>query len=255
VGAHSQAGQRRIQAVLFDLDDTLISWEQPTSSREEFYLPRIENVHAFLSDAGHNLPPCFEFWQAINQAIMAMWAEAKQTWRITSFGRLLDQLFENLELDTNQLDNEQVLRVFDWGPRPGVKLFPETQPLLQTLREQGYKTGLLTNSFVPMWMRDLELEAFGLLELLDERVSAADVGYLKPHPAIYQHLLSRLDVPPEQAVFVGDRPANDIAGANAAGLVSVLVNPPYLTREHQGVQPDYLIERLDELVPVLAELQ
>lgn len=247
-------GRTGIQAVLFDLDDTLISWERPTTSREEFYLPRIARVHAFLSDAGHALPPCPEFWEVINQAITAMWAEARQTWRITPLGQLLMQLFQDLDIDTGQLDTGQVLALFDWAPRPGVELFPETLPVLRSLREKGYKTGLLTNSFVPMWMRDLELEAYGLVDLLDERVAAADVGYLKPHPAAYHHLLERLDVPPERAIFVGDRPANDIAGANAVGLVSVLMQPSYLARDLEDVQPDHRIERLDQLLPILERL-
>jgi HAD superfamily hydrolase (TIGR01509 family) len=244
-------GHRRVQAVLFDLDDTLISWERPAGSREEFYYPRIEKIHAFLSSAGHLLPPCAEFWEAVDHRISAMWAEARQTWRIASLGQLLDQLFTELGLDTSRVDTNQVLRIFEWAPRPGVQPFAEALPLLLALRERGYKTGLLTNSFVPMWMRDLELQAYGLVDLLDERVSAADVGFLKPHPAIFHELLARLGVAPERAVFVGDRPANDVAGANAAGLISVLVKPAYLARELDGVQPDYQIGLLDELLPLL----
>jgi putative hydrolase of the HAD superfamily len=246
--------KRRIQAIIFDLDDTLISWERPTTSREEFYFPRIEKIHATLSQAGHSLPPCAEFWQAIDRAISAMWAEARETWRITPLGRLLEQQLGELGLDTARLDADQLLELLDWAPRPGVELFPETRPVLLALREKGYKTGLLTNSFVPMWMRDLELQAYGLLDLLDVRVSAADVGYLKPHPAIYHHLLARMDSPPERAVFVGDRPANDIAGANAVGLTSVLVKPAYLARELEDIRPDYHIERLDELLPLLEQI-
>jgi len=246
--------QRGIRAVLFDLDDTLISWERPLASREAFYLPRVEKVHAHLTDGGHEIPPCNEFWDAINQAIMAMWAEAKNTLRITSLGRILEQLLVELGLDTTRLDIDQVLRVLDWAPMPGVELFPETVPVLNDLRQKGFKTGLLTNSFVPMWMRDQELHAYGLVDLLDVRVSAADVGFLKPHPAVYHDLLTRLDVSPEQAIFVGDRPANDIAGANEVGLVSVLLRPPYLERDLDGVMPDYTIERLDELLPLVETL-
>jgi putative hydrolase of the HAD superfamily len=247
--------QKRIEAVLFDLDDTLISWEGPISSREDFYLPRIEKVHAYLTGTGYALPPCREFWEIINRAIMAMWAEAKQTWRITSFGRLLDQIFAEMGLESDGLDVNQVLRVFNWGPRQGVEIFPETLPVLSALREKEYKIGLLTNSFMPMWMRDVELRAYEMMDLFDERVSAADVGYLKPHPAIYHDLMRRMDVQPERAVFVGDRPKNDIAGANEVGLVSVLMSPPYLERELSGVTPAHTIDRLDQLLPLIDSLQ
>jgi putative hydrolase of the HAD superfamily len=186
---------------------------------------------------------------------MTMWAGAKETWRITSIGRLLDQVFEDLGLETDGLDVDQVLRVFDWAPRPGVELFPDTLPVLNTLRREGYKIGLLTNSFLPMWMRDEELRAYGLLEFFDARVSAADVGYLKPHPAIYHDLLDRLELQPEKTIFVGDRPSNDIAGANTVGLISVLISPPYLEREMAGVIPDHTIERLDQLPALIGRLQ
>jgi putative hydrolase of the HAD superfamily len=57
------------------------------------------------------------------------------------------------------------------------------------------------------------------------------------------------------AVFVGDRPANDIAGANAVGLTSVWMNPPHLSHELNGVTPDYEINALQELLPILAEIE
>ena len=147
------------------------------------------------------------------------------------------------------------MRVFDWAPRPGVELFPETLPVLHTLRRQGYRIGLLTNSFLPMWMRDEELRAYDLIDLFDARVSAADIGYLKPHPAIYRDLLSKLGIQPQNAIFVGDRPINDIAGANDVGLISVLICPPYLERDSSGVVPDYTINRLDQLLPLIDHLQ
>jgi FMN phosphatase YigB (HAD superfamily) len=56
-------------------------------------------------------------------------------------------------------------------------------------------------------------------------------------------------------VFVGDRPVNDIAGANEAGMISVLISPPHLDRELNGVQPDYIIQRLSELIPILDKLE
>ncbi len=63
-----------------------------------------------------------------------------------------------------------------------------------------------------------------------------------------------MKVSPDRAVFVGDRPKNDIAGANAVGLVSVLMDPPHLARDLNGVVPDYTIPCLTDLLPILDEL-
>jgi putative hydrolase of the HAD superfamily len=105
-----------------------------------------------------------------------------------------------------------------------------------------------------MWMRDSELVAYNLIQYFDARVTAADIGYLKPHPFIYHRAIEMLQTTPEKAVFVGDRPKNDIAGANDSGLTSVLMDPPHLNRDLDGVVPDYTISSLSELLPILEHL-
>jgi putative hydrolase of the HAD superfamily len=47
----------------------------------------------------------------------------------------------------------------------------------------------------------------------------------KPDPAIFHRALDALGVPPEHAIHVGDTPAADVAGAWAAGVTPVLVDP------------------------------
>ena len=141
------------------------------------------------------------------------------------------------------------------GILPGVKTFEDTLDVLEQLKNDDYKIGLITNAMQPMWMRDIELRHFGILDYLDARLTSGDVGFMKPHPFIYWRALELLDVEPETAVFVGDRPANDIAGANEAGLISVLMAPPHLDRELGEVRPNYTITKLTELLPILAQLE
>ena len=77
---------------------------------------------------------------------------------------------------------------------------------------------------------------------------------MKPHTAVFQHILTQLNTPPEQAIFVGDSPAHDIVGANDTGMVSILIDPPHLNRELNGTQPDFTINKLQELIPILERL-
>ncbi|MCP4417004.1 MAG: HAD family hydrolase, partial [Chloroflexi bacterium] len=148
-----------------------------------------------------------------------------------------------------------ILCVYDWTPLPGVVPFDDTLAVLDYLKKSGYKIGLITNAMQPMWMRDIELRAYGILDYLDARLTSGDVGFMKPHPFIYWRALELLSMEPQEAVFVGDRPANDIAGANDAGMISVLMSPPHLNHELNGVRPNYTISKLEELLPILAQLE
>ncbi len=246
---------RNIQAILFDFDDTLIDWSGQTKAYPEIYRLHIENLYNFLVQDGHNLPSCETFFQTYQEVVQQAWAEAKIAWSGVTFAKVLQMLFRAHALDPNEIDLDAAMRAFDWQPVPGVAPFADTHTILNTLRQQGYKLGLLTNSMMPMWMRDIELCAYDMLDYFDARLTSGDFGHIKPHPAIYHELLRLLDCTPETAVFVGDRPANDIAGAQAAGLISVLMSPPHLSRKLGEVEPDYTIETLQELLPILAELE
>jgi HAD superfamily hydrolase (TIGR01509 family) len=246
---------RRIKAVVFDLDDTLIDWSEQTLSYWEISRPHVGKMHAYLTAENHSLPDQDTFFQNYRNTIRADWQAAKGVWTGMSFFNSLRRLFQALELDIDQVDFEAVMRAYDWQPMADVKLFADTLAVLTAVRQQEYKIGLITNSMEPMWMRDVELEAYGLLHFFDARTTSGDAGYLKPHTAVFHHLLDQLNVPPERAVFVGDRPEHDIAGANATGMISVLVDPPHLDRDLNGTKPDYTINELSELLPILEELE
>ena len=244
----------QIKSVIFDLDDTLIDWSGQSVSWPDFLRPRSDQIHHFLTSDGLSLPPQDEFYDLVSSAIGELWNKARETGKLHSIGVMLCQLLADLGNNLDQIDIDEVLVHFDWQPFPGVKLFDDSLEVLDALKLKHYKLGLLTNSFLPMWMRDIELEAFGLLDYFDARLTAADVGYIKPHPAIFEEILSFLGTDPEEAVFVGDRPKNDIAGANEAGMISILITPPHVNHERGNVTPDYAIEKLSELLPLLSSI-
>lgn len=244
-----------IQAVLFDMDDTLLDWSGVTASLSQLYQPHVEELYAYLAEAGYAVPVLDRFTAVYRQIIKDYWAEAKQAFTGVNFARALRRLFAELALDVPETAMPAVLRAYNWQPFPGVVPFADCHDVLDNLQRQGYRLGLVTNSMLPMWMRDIELTAYGLLGYFDVRVTSGDVGYMKPHPIIYETVLSQMGVAPETAVFVGDRPTNDIAGANELGMVSVQMAPPYLQRPNpSGVIPDYTITTLSQLPPLLAEL-
>jgi putative hydrolase of the HAD superfamily len=104
-----------------------------------------------------------------------------------------------------------------------------------------------------MWLRDKELEDFDLLKYFDDcRFSAADVGYLKPHPRIFEAALDCIGSKPEETVFVGDSPVADVAGAQGAGIKAVLRVRKTMSPMLSGlIVPDHTVSSLAELPAIL----
>ncbi len=248
------ARQEPVRAVLFDLDDTLLDWSARQGDLASISRPHVVRLYSFLAEMGHPLPDEETFYAVYQTAVTNAWTEAKKSWAGVNFARTLQTCFTALALDISQIDLDAAMRAYDWQPVPGVCPYDDTIPVLEALHRQHYKLGLITNSMMPMWMRDVELQAYGLLDYFPIRLTSGDVGYMKPHPRIYQRALALLGVSSAEAVFVGDRPANDIAGANSAGITSVLMAPSHLQYELNGVLPDFTINRLSDLLPILAAL-
>lgn len=246
---------RSFSAVLFDLDDTLIDWSQWRGSFDQLSRRQMDAIHNYLTTKGHVLPDQEAFVRDYRTVLIDAWDTAKKSWAGVRFADVLKDYFNSLALDTCQIDWDELLLALGYGPLPGVVPFADAIEVLEQLKQDGFRMGLITNSMFPMWMRDIELKAYDLLDYFDVRLTSGDAGYMKPHPAIYHQALDKLNVAAEQAVFVGDRPVNDIAGANKAGLISVLMAPPTLERDLEGVEPHFTIKSLSELLPILRALE
>lgn len=103
-----------------------------------------------------------------------------------------------------------------------VKLFPETAQVLQELKRRGYRVGIVTNGGAMMQHRKLDL--CGVKPLVDVVLVAGEEGIYKPEAEIFLRAAARLCTAPENCVFVGDHPVNDVAGAVGAGMRAIYLN-------------------------------
>jgi putative hydrolase of the HAD superfamily len=126
---------------------------------------------------------------------------------------------------------------------------PDARPTLEALRERGLRTALLSNTHWPREWHERWLERDGILHLLDARVYTSDLAHTKPHAEAFGAALGALGVEPAEAVMVGDRPRDDIAGAKAAGMRAVLRPNPFVPAG--PVEPDAVIRSLPELLRVV----
>lgn len=99
------------------------------------------------------------------------------------------------------------------------RLFDDTVPALEALREAGCRHVILSNHVpeLPNLVREL-----GLLPLFDDIISSALIGYEKPHPEAFTIGL-RVAGDPDEVWMVGDNLIADVRGAEALGIPAILV--------------------------------
>jgi putative hydrolase of the HAD superfamily len=125
-------------------------------------------------------------------------------------------------------------------------LFPDAAQTLSSLRASGLRLGLITNGSVRMQSR--KLECLALSPMFDTILISDAEGISKPDRQIFRRALERLNVHPAQAVFVGDHPEVDVAGARSAGMQAIWRRDPSVSRT---VEADAVIEELGDLLTLL----
>jgi putative hydrolase of the HAD superfamily len=134
---------------------------------------------------------------------------------------------------------------------PATELDPDAPALLRGLRERGLRVGVLSNTIWPAAVHDAWFVRDGVHELIDAACYSSEIGWMKPDPGAFRAAAAALDVDPSEAVFVGDRPFEDIHGAARVGMRTAWV--PYTElapHETAGVdaRPDVVLTRLTDLL-------
>jgi putative hydrolase of the HAD superfamily len=102
--------------------------------------------------------------------------------------------------------------------------YPPGIPALIAELAGSFCLAVVTNTHEPRLVPD-HLAAMGIARYIDAVITSVEVGWRKPHPAIYAEALRRLGITAANAVFVGDTYDADYAGPEAAGITAFLIDP------------------------------
>jgi len=178
------------------------------------------------------------------------WATTSSHQRSATLAELLATAAREVGLDVAEaLLEEAALRHLDaWTPH--IRHDPDAGPVLSALRADGLRIGMLSNTHWPRAFHEHFLERDGLVDLIDARLYTSEMPFQKPHPSAFEAAAGALGVAPAEAVFVGDRPWDDISGAQSVGMRTVLRPNPFAP-DVAGIEPDARIRRLPELADLV----
>lgn len=243
-----------LKAVLFDMDQTLIDWDD-AEPWEESQFRRLKGLFDYIHTSLYPLTDIDpqRFFELFSAALDHAWASGRESLVAPSILKVLTELLTSCGVPEDKIDLDIIMQIYDWQAREGERAYPDVLDVLPELHAHGIKMGVITNGSHPMIYRDRELQAVGLLHLFSDcRLAAVDVGYLKPHRSIFERALEILGISPEEAVFVGDNLDADVRGAQGAGMYGVLrIRADQLEGEMSDIVPDGIVTTMHELLPLL----
>jgi putative hydrolase of the HAD superfamily len=224
---------RDVQAVIFDLDDTL--WEVgPVILRAE---------HAMLEFLARRYPRVLELDTLDSmRAVRARMALEHPAMRHDFTWLRLESLRHHARVagypDTMA---QEAFDVF-YRARNEVTLYDDALPALEQLHGR-FRLFAISNG-------NADLGAIGIGRFFEHTLAAREAGVLKPDPRIFAQLLERAGMSPQHALHVGDDVVADVEGARRAGLT-----PVWVDRAGEGwcapTSPPLTVRSLAELVVLL----
>jgi HAD superfamily hydrolase (TIGR01549 family) len=254
-----------IEAILFDLDETLILDEPVvrhafritalTVTRDEAKAMQLADAaesHAKL--LWNNLPPfALEYAKRIgHSALEGLWAdynsnlESEQILE-TEMNRIRILAWADA-LEETDLDADAVELSERWiALRSRYPLYPDADELLANLYGK-YKLGIVTNGIAALQRK--KWHGSGLETWFDAVAISGEVGIGKPERGIFEWVANELEVSLENCVMVGDNSDRDVQGGINAGMKTVWLDRGF---KPKTVMADFECKELLEILPWLAQ--
>lgn len=176
-----------IKAVIFDLDDTLISERQYIESGYR----HISNLlcTTFNQDQKHIYKMLIKLFNQSHKNV---------------FNRLFEQLGVSYTSETIMELVDEYRNHF-----PRIEFFADVLPCLESLEQINIKTGIITDGYANAQRQ--KLKAVGAYDIFNEIIITDDLGreYWKPHPKAFEIIKEKLEVEFSEIIYIGDNPEKD----------------------------------------------
>lgn len=195
-----------IQAIIFDLDDTLYDY----TALHPGALAALEEY------------TCERYRVAKDQFRISFSAAREETKQLladtaASHNRLLYCQKTLEHLDVGPIDGALEMYDIYWSYiLKHMALREGAAELLAACKEQGIRIGICSDLTAHIQHR--KLRALGIASLVDGLVTSEEAGAEKPDPRMFAMILKKLGCKPDQALYIGDNLERDIFGAERFGI-------------------------------------
>ncbi|MGG2091577.1 HAD family hydrolase [Bacillus sp. S13(2024)] len=220
-----------VKAVIFDLDGTLLDRD---SSLKLFIKDQYKR---YINELKHIPEELYvnRFIELDNKGYV--WKD-----------KVYKQLFQ--EYVISSLTWEQLLEDYISNFQHHCIPFSNMEHVLQELKNRGILLGMITNGFTEFQL--LNIRALGIDKYMDVILVSEQEGLKKPQAEIFLRAIERLGITPEESVYVGDHPENDVIGARNVGMHAIWKKDVFWGNQFTD---EHVIDDLRELLSIVNTLQ
>jgi len=234
-----------IKAVLFDLFNTLITYQPP---REDIHLGILAKNQILIEKKimANAIKSGDEYFYRENSVSLVKNRPAQEQ-KTVWYG------YEAAVLKEAGIDPEPSLIMDILNALKDVHyemvLFEDVLPALRELKDMELKLGIVSN--IDRDIRPMCSE-MGIMNILDIVLTSLETGLFKPSPEIFLRAAEELQVAAAESLYAGDQYQIDVIGANRAGMVGVLVDRDGL---QDGLSLDgYRVDTLSKIPALVNKL-
>lgn len=240
----------RVEAVIFDLGQTLVGYDNPSM---EVKLERgARFTHTFLTGRGYALPTFGTFKGKLGRALASRFVLAKARGREVNAEEITLDVLRRLNADIPEEAFRESSRKGFTETVKDMGLMPGAGEALVDCRKRGCVMGIVSNTVMPGWLFREDLVRLGIADFFKFAIFSSEHGRPKPHGSIFEEALTQAGVPASRAVFVGDSYEADIVGARGVGMRTIWITAEEDLREADAAIADLrglggVLDRWDEV--------
>ncbi|MCM3693194.1 HAD family hydrolase [Neobacillus niacini] len=217
-----------VKAVVFDLDDTLISEKQYIKSGYKHISELLSNRFNRDETELYNL-------------LIGIFSESPLN--------VFNRLFDKLGITYTQNDILELVESYR-NHLPSIEFFEDVISCLESLKKERVKLGIITDGYADAQFQ--KLKAVKATDYFDEIIVTDELGreYWKPHPKAFEMMKEKFNIEYNQMIYVGDNPEKDFYISNIYPIKTIRILRDGVYKEKcylKNIRETHSINSLSEL--------
>lgn len=221
-----------VKAVVFDLDDTLISEKEYIRSGYN-HIAKVLSVRIGKDE------------DIIFSDLIELFHHSPKN--------VFNKLYEKYSIEYSKEEIINLVKEYR-NHYPDVKFYDDVIPCLNTLKESGIKTGIITDGYAIAQRQ--KLSAIDADKYFDEIIVTDEIGreFWKPHPRAFELMKEKLNVDFDDMIYVGDNPEKDFYISKLYPIKTIRITRDGIYKDRcylYEIKEDYVVDNLKKLSDLL----